>query len=70
MIERQQEQNDVVVLRVEAAHVLELETLPLYPEHKDPFDRLLIAQAKVESATLLSVDDKMYRYSYLVNLLR
>jgi len=42
----------------------------MYPEHKDPFDRLLIAQAKVEGATLLSVDDKMYKYSYPVSFLK
>jgi len=70
LIERQQQENDVILLRVELAHVLELEELPTYPEHKDPFDRLLIAQAKVEGATLLSVDNKMHTYTYPVSLLR
>jgi PIN domain nuclease of toxin-antitoxin system len=31
---------------------LELKTLPLH--HKDPFDRMLIAQSKIENATLVS----------------
>jgi len=70
LIESQRQQNDVAVLGVEVSHVLELEGLPMYPEHKDPFDRLLIAQAKVEGATLLSVDDKMYKYSYPVSFLK
>ena len=37
-------------------HVLELNKLKDY--HKDPFDRLLITQSKVENMTLLT-DDKL-----------
>jgi PIN domain nuclease of toxin-antitoxin system len=42
------------------SHILELQNLPLH--HKDPFDRLLIAQAKVENAVLLSKDAKFEPY--------
>lgn len=35
-------------------HVVAIESLP--PIHKDPFDRLLVAQAIVEGITLLTVD--------------
>ena len=41
-------------LRIELAHVTLVETLP--PHHKDPFDRLLIAQAIIEKRPLVSVD--------------
>jgi PIN domain nuclease of toxin-antitoxin system len=34
----------------------------LAPIHKDPFDRLLIAQAMVEGMTLLTVDATIARY--------
>ena len=47
-----------LVLRPE--HVTELQTLP--PIHKDPFDRMLIAQAAVEGLTLLTTDRKLKRY--------
>jgi PIN domain nuclease of toxin-antitoxin system len=51
--------NGVSLLPVELAHVLALDTLP--PIHKDPFDRLLVAQANTESASLLS-GDNMIRF--------
>ena len=41
-------------------HAVAVARLP--PLHKDPFDRLLIAQATVEGATLLTSDAEMARY--------
>ncbi len=70
MIESQQSQNGVEVLRIEAAHVMELDNLPYYTEHRDPFDRLLIAQAKAEDIILFSVDHKMYENPYPVSLIK
>ncbi len=46
--------NGLILLPVTIEHIDVLRTLPL--EHKDPFDRLLIAQAIAESATMISVD--------------
>jgi PIN domain nuclease of toxin-antitoxin system len=60
MIDRELNVNGLTLLRVELAHVLALDTLPLH--HKDPFDRLLIAQAQVEGATLVSSDPLFTRY--------
>ena len=51
---RQQQLNGLTVLPISLAHVLAVEHLP--PVHKDPFDRVLIAQAQAESATLVSAD--------------
>ncbi len=48
------------VLPVEAPHVLAVHALP--PVHRDPFDRLLIAQAKVEDLPIITSDDSMRRY--------
>ena len=50
----QQESNGIELLPVGTAHVLEVENLPAV--HKDPFDRLLAAQSRVEGAVLLSAD--------------
>jgi len=41
-------------------HALAVERLP--PLHKDPFDRLLIAQAEIEGATLLTSDEQVAQY--------
>ncbi len=56
----QQVDNGLTVLPVTIDHVLDLEGLPAV--HKDPFDRLLIAQARVEGAVLLSVDQVFSQY--------
>ena len=41
-------------------HVVAIESLP--PIHKDPFDRLLVAQATVEGITLLTADSVVAEY--------
>ena len=41
-------------------HVVMVDSLP--PIHKDPFDRILIAQAMVEGITLLTADPMIARY--------
>ncbi len=43
-------------------HFAALESLPIFADHKDPFDRLLVAPAIVEGLPLLTVDAKMQRY--------
>jgi len=45
---------------VTSLHTLELSSLPLI--HRDPFDRLLIAQAIVEGARLLTADSQIAFY--------
>lgn len=47
-------------LPISSNHAVAIDTLP--PIHKDPFDRLLIAQATVEGITLLTVDPIVSRY--------
>ncbi len=44
------------VLPIEPAHTTLLATMAFPPGHKDPFDRLLIAQAIVAGLPILSVD--------------
>src|SRR5437870_2947337 len=48
----QQQVNGVQILPVTLDHVLAVEGLPM--PHKDPFDRLLVAQANTEGAKLVS----------------
>ena len=47
-------------LSVTGAHAVAIELLP--PIHKDPFDRILVAQATVEGVTLLTADSVVARY--------
>ncbi len=64
MISDQQQTNRVEILPITLAHVLALETLPL--AHKDPFDRILIAQASVESLAFISRDPEFAAYPIAV----
>ena len=66
IIETQQQTNRIQILPVTVAHILALENLPRH--HKDPFDRLLIAQASSENAYLASMDAVFPQYS--VNLIQ
>jgi len=60
LVGSQGEANGVALLGIALRHVLALEALP--PLHGDPFDRLLIAQARVEGLALLTADDMLLRY--------
>jgi len=51
---------------ITSAHVLRVASLPRL--HKDPFDRLLIAQAQTEALTLVTADIKIAAYSDSVQL--
>jgi PIN domain nuclease of toxin-antitoxin system len=50
----------VMGLAVTHAHALRSATLP--PHHRDPFDRLLIAQAQADDLTIVTVDDAFAAY--------
>jgi len=61
VIEQQQQDNNLILLPLTLTHVLALDGLPFH--HKDPFDRMLIAQAKAENLSLISHDPMMKPYS-------
>ena len=52
--------NGYAELPVSGAHAVEAGLLP--PLHRDPFDRMLIAQARVEGILLLTADSMLARY--------
>ena len=54
------------ILSVTAEHAVAVAKLP--PLHKDPFDRMLLAQANVETLQLLTRDAAVARYGGLVML--
>jgi PIN domain nuclease of toxin-antitoxin system len=53
--------NDIALLDITVAHVMGITTLPLH--HRDPFDRLLIAQAMTENLSILSADSAFDGYA-------
>ena len=50
----------ITLLPVEHVHTFAVVELPHY--HRDPFDRLLVAQARVEEVPLMSADPQIRRY--------
>lgn len=58
---------ELVELPVSAAAALQVMKLP--PHHRDPFDRLLVAQAISEPAMLYTADAMLEAYSTLVRIL-
>jgi PIN domain nuclease of toxin-antitoxin system len=61
-------QSGLIELPLRAGAAARVADLPFH--HRDPFDRLLVAQAVEEAARLLSADPVMARYSALVTLIR
>ena len=58
--------NGYVELPVFSAHAVAVEALP--PVHKDPFDRLLVAQSLIEGIVLLTTDATVAEYGGSVRL--
>ena len=52
--------NSIVPMPVEVRHALAVRLLP--DHHRDPFDRLLVAQAKTEGLTIVTADQSIPRY--------
>lgn len=52
--------NQIELLSISIPHLAMVSSLPLH--HRDPFDRLLIAQAMVENVAIVSVDSAFDAY--------
>lgn len=55
--------NSIQLLPIAPEHLNSLLNLPFH--HRDPFDRMLVSQAIVENATLVSADTTLDQYSIL-----
>jgi PIN domain nuclease of toxin-antitoxin system len=53
-------ENNIKELPITLQHVITIGHLPNH--HKDPFDRMLVAQAKCETLTLITADEKLTFY--------
>ncbi|MDQ3845832.1 MAG: type II toxin-antitoxin system VapC family toxin [Bacteroidota bacterium] len=56
-------------LPVKNRHIELYEKVPLLEEHRDPFDRLLIATALAEECTIITADKNFTLYSELIKVL-
>ncbi len=61
VVEDWMEKNELLILRVQLEHVFKPDTLASH--HKDPFDRLRIAQAIAEGLTIITHDQAFALYA-------
>lgn len=59
-VEEQMIINQIQSLPIELEHALHIYRLPL--KHKDPFDRILVAQAQIEDLIIISNDEYIRQY--------
>lgn len=59
----QLEEMGVEIVPVQEKHLKEFADLPLYPDHRDPIDRQLVAQAISDRLPLVSSDNAFVRYT-------
>ncbi len=55
-------ENDIQIIYLSPAHLAQLEQIPLPDNHHDVIDRLIIAQAITDKATMVSSDLKFAQY--------
>lgn len=58
--------NQMRILPLDPLHTVAYGQIPLLPDHRDPFDRLLIATAFHEKIPIITTDANFKRYSDLV----
>jgi PIN domain nuclease of toxin-antitoxin system len=61
--------NGIAVLPLSEKHLFEYNNVPLMPNHKDPFDRLIIATAMHRDLSIITVDAHFTSYTNLVNII-
>ncbi|MEZ0611050.1 type II toxin-antitoxin system VapC family toxin [Fibrella sp. WM1] len=66
--ERMQE-DGFTLLPLTAKHIDRYNTVPLLPQHRDPFDRVLIATALAEQLPFVSADTNIKLYAGLVDVI-
>ena len=53
-------QNGFVIWPITQSHLMGIINLPFI--HRDPFDRLIVATAKMDGMTIVTVDENIYKY--------
>lgn len=57
------------IIPISNPHLIAYQSLPDFPDHRDPFDRLIIATGIMESATVITKDPKFKSYRDFVKVI-
>jgi PIN domain nuclease of toxin-antitoxin system len=60
------ERDGFIILPLARQHIAAYRKIPFHNDHRDPFDRLILATALAENIPVISADEKFQRYSDLV----
>ena len=61
--------NDIKIIDLDRHHTIQYQLIPLIPDQKDPFDRMIIAVAVHEDLTVISADGNFKSYTSIINLI-
>ncbi len=59
-----------IILPISNQQIFTYQNVPLYSDHRDPFDRSIIATSLANQLTLVSADDQFDRYGSLIDLIK
>ncbi len=64
------EVESITIFPVTNKHILAYDAIPFYDDHRDPFDRLILAEALAENIPVVSADEKFLRYADVVEVIQ
>ena len=65
----QTEQDGFRIIRIGNHHISFYDQIPFYADHRDPFDRLILATSLAEQMPIISADEKFSRYRPVVDVI-
>ena len=69
-VEAECNRQGIEILRLKTEYIDKTLEIPLYDDHKDAFDRLILAIALVEGLSLITTDEKIHTHDYGVNIIK
>ncbi len=69
MLANQIEQDGFILLPLKTCHIESYSDIPLFADHRDPFDRILLSTALSENMPIISADRNFELYSSKVHIL-
>jgi len=62
-------EDDFDILKIKDEHIANYQSIPLLENHRDPFDRLILATSHFEKIPIISSDEKFTLYQDIVHLI-
>ncbi len=57
------------LVSVSLSHIAAYRRIPFFDDHRDPFDRLILATALAEQMSIISADEKFSRYRDVIDII-